>query len=321
MIDENNFKQVLFEYAAEKYGEKFLEFYDKFFDEFPYDIEGLPDELHFKNFIDWLIIEKPLPHTGKTVVEEFVDEHSGLDEEMKQKLLQMKNVISSEFVVISKKQLNLKIKDRKSEKMYTVVLYSNNPDISSNTIIKGRIHAFGDHYKFAGIFTTYNSPMIMDSDILMSSFNERSIKDAENIILSANTKLTAILNKYPFQWVDGICEQLSIDARKKNIKAKMIAYKLQNELADILKNIPDKSKEALKLVLNNNGYVNYGQLKEYDDEITFWWNEDPPTSTVGILRLNALLVVGKMPMKGRMYKVALIPKDIREELEECFIDN
>ena len=78
--------------------------------------------------------------------------------------------------------------------------------------------------------------------------------------------------------------------------------------------IPKKSREALKLVLDNGGFVKYGKLKSYDDEITFWWSDDPPTSTIGVLRLNALLVVGRIPMAGRMHKVALIPVDIRDEL-------
>ena len=62
--------------------------------------------------------------------------------------------------------------------------------------------------------------------------------------------------------------------------------------------------------------MKYGKLKNYDDEITFWWNEDPPNSTIGILRLKALLAVGKMPLAGRMYRVALIPSDIRDDLQK-----
>ena len=90
---------------------------------------------------------------------------------------------------------------------------------------------------------------------------------------------------------------------------------MSSDLASILESIPDKSKEALKLVLDNGGYVKYGKLKSYDDGITFWWEEEPPTSTIGLLRLNALLAVGKMPMSGRMFRVALIPVDIRDDLQ------
>lgn len=71
------------------------------------------------------------------------------------------------------------------------------------------------------------------------------------------------------------------------------------------------------MILANEGFVQYGKLKEYDDDITFWWNNDLPTSTIGVLRLKGLLVVGKMPIAGRMYKVALIPKEIRELMQKA----
>jgi len=316
MINEENFKQVIFEYASEKYRKQFQEFYDKFYGEFPYKYEGLDEELNFKNFIDWLINEKTLPATGKTIVEEFVDEYPEIDEEMKQKLLQMKNVINSEFIVISKKHLNLKFKDIKSNETYNVVLYADNPNINVNSFITGRIHPFGNYYRTCGVFLIRNSPFILDPDIFMESFNEAQIKKAENIILLKNSKISTIINKYPAQWVNGICEEFSISIKgKKSIKAEMIASKIQEELQSILNSIPEESKKALKIVLNNGGVVKYNKLQDYDDEITFWWSEKPPNSTIGLLRLKGLLAVGKMPMSGKMYNIAIIPDDIRKELK------
>lgn len=322
MIDENNFKQVLFEYTMEKYEKSLDEFYDKFFDEFPYDYEGLDDELHFKNFIDWLMIEKKLPETGKTIVEEFVDAHQELTGQIKQNLLGMKNVISSEFIVLSKNNLELTLKDRKTDKIYPARLHSNVSGIGRNTLIIGRIHPFGAFYRFAGAFMSYNSPMILDTDVLMNAFEDRSVKQAESIVLAPYTKLTAILNKYPFQWVDGICDELGIDLKeRKDAKVKLIANKLQSNIQEIIPNLPQKSKEALNLILNNGGFLQYGKLKGYDDEISFCWNENPPKSTIGILRLKGILAVGKMPIAGRMYKVAMIPKDVKELLQKEIKEN
>ena len=319
-INEENFKQVLFEYACEKYGTRFKEFYGRFKDEFPYDNEGFDPEIAFKNFLDWLMIEKPLPETGKTIVEEYVDKNPGIKEEMKQKLLQMKNMIDSEFVVISKKQLHLKLKDMNSEKTYNVVLHENNSNIHPNTIIEGRIHPFGDVYRTTGALWLKNSPLIMDPDIFMYGFEEGRIKEAENIILTENSNTSAIMNKYPIQWVNGICEAYSIDTRaRKNIKAKEIADKIQNNLSSILESLPEKSKEALKFILKNDSFVKYNKLKNYEDEISFWWSEHPPESTIGILRLHGLLVVGKMPMNGKLFKVALIPHEIRDKLKELLL--
>lgn len=318
MIDENNFKQILFEFAQERYEKRFEEFYDKFFDEFPYNYEELSDELYFKNFIDWLMIEKPLPDTRKTIVEEFVDVHPELDGEMKRNILNMKNIIRSEFVVLSKNSLELTLKDRKTGKVYNTRLWSNVSAVGRNTLIIGRIHPFSTYYRFAGAFLIQNSPMILDADVMMNAFEERSIKQAESIVLAPHTKLTAILNKYPFHWVDSICEEMEINVKeRKDVKVKLIAAKLQNNINEIITNLPQKSKEALKIILANEGFVQYGKLKEYDDDITFWWSNDSPTSTIGILRLKGLLAVGKMPIAGKMYKIALIPKEIRELMQKA----
>ena len=315
MIDITNFKEVLGKYAADKYGEdKFTEFHDLFYNEFPYKKDNLDPEQYIRNFVDWLIYEKKLPETSKTIVEEYIDEHPELEESIKQSLLRTMKVISSKFVVISKKGLALTIKDFKSGECYQAMFQNNFPNIGRNTMLIGRIHPFGDTYVFAGVFGVYNSPMILDPDIMMNAYEEGRIKDAEKIILSESTKLTAVLNKYPGNWVNGICNGLSIDAKgKKNIKAQLIAEKLNADMSAVFSSLPDKSKEALRMILDSGGSVNYGKLKEYDDQISFFW-ETPPQSTIGVLRAKGLLVVGKMPQKGKMYKVALIPKDIREAI-------
>lgn len=316
MISEANYKQVLFDYACEKYEARFQEFHNRFYDEFPYKIGNVSDELYLENFVAWFVFEKPIPDTGKTIVEEFVDQHPDMDEELKQKVLQTQDVVRSRFVVLSKKGLNLKLKDMDSRKTYNVTLDNDNRHLSRNALVTGRIHSFGDIFKFLGVFTIQISPYIWDTGVLMEQFSESSIADAEKIVLPPKSRLTAILNKYPAHWVDGICKRLDLSSKgKKNIKVKNIAARVKSDIESILESIPEKSREALKLVLDNGGYVKYGKLKGYDDEIPFWWSEDPPTSTIGILRLNALLAVGKMPMSGRMYRVALIPSDIRDHLQ------
>ena len=313
MIDENNFKQVLFEYAMERCGSKLDDFYDKFFDEFPYDYEGLSEDLYFKNFIDWLMIEKSLPDTGKTIVEEYVDNHPDVSEDMKQKLLNMKMVIRSEFVVISKNKLELSLKDRRTEKIYLVKLYCDVKGISRNTLLIGRIHPFGESYRFAGAFLIRNSPIILDPDVWMNAFEEKSIETAESIILNVNMRLTVIINKYPSQWINGICEELGINTKEvKKVKVKLILDNLQKNMKEVIANISQKSKEVLILILKNGGFLQYGKLRKYDGSISFFWNECPPDSTIGILRLKGIIAVGRMPSAGRMYKSALIPKDLRE---------
>ena len=319
MIDAGNYKQVLFDYACEKYWERFQELHDNFYDEFPYKVSSdVPGDLYLNNFVAWLVYEKAIPDTGKTIVEEFVDEHHDMDEELRQNLLQTMNVVSSRFVITLRKRLNLKLKDMDSKKVYNVVLDTDDPHLSTNSLVTGRIHPFGGVFRFLGLLKVQpNAPVIWDVDVVMEQYKEGQIKDAEGMVISPKSRLTAMLNKYPAHWIDGICNELGLSSKgKKNIKVKEIASTVKSNLASIVKSIPKKSREALKLILDDGGFVKYGKLKGYDDEITYWWLDEPPTSTIGILRLNALLAVGKMPMQGRMYRVALIPADIRDDLQD-----
>ena len=307
----------LYDSCSQKYSKKEMaELLHKFEKEFPYHVEGIDQHSFIRNYMDWFVMEKVMPSTGKKLTESYVEEHPELDEETKQKILNTKNVIASKFVVIAKNGFNVKLKDMKNGSYYDVVQVSNNPQIQANTIILGRIFPYGEIYRFAGAMILMHTPMIIDSDIMMHAYEKKEIERAESIILSPSTKLTAVLNKYPFQWVDGMCEALLIETGgRKNEKVKNIADKLVADLSVIISRLPEKSKEALDFILKNDGYVKYSLLKEYDNEISWWWNNHPPKSTIGLLRLYGLIVVGKMPQGTKLFKTALIPKDINEELE------
>ena len=164
-----------------------------------------------------------------------------------------------------------------------------------------------------------HTPMILDPDIIMHHYEKKEIERAESIILSHSTKLTAVINKYPFQWVDGMCNALSLGTGgRKNEKARDIVQKLITDLAEIISRLPDQSKEVLRFILHNGGFVKYSLLKEYDDEISWWWNNHPPQSTIGLLRLHGLVVVGKMFQGSKRYKVAVIPHELQEKVKSIF---
>lgn len=322
MIDRNNYQQILKEYACDKYEDKLTEFHEKFWDEFPYKFEGLSKKSYMKNFMDWLIFEKKLPHNNKTIVEEYIDDHPELDQSTKENLLGTRECIVSEFIVISKNGVNMKIKDRKTSKVYLAMFQVVIPSVGVNTILDGRIHHFGSVYFFAGAFGVYNSPMILDSSIMMNMYEEKMIADAEKLLLSNSSKLSAILNKYPSQWVDGICSELSLSTKgKKNIKAQMIPEKIKKDLDLIIAKLSPKAKDVLRIVLKNEGYIPYAKLKDFDDDMSFWWVEHAPTSTIGSLRAKGLLVVGKRANNGRMHKIAFIPEELREEIAKRLREN
>lgn len=321
-ITEDNCKQVLLVYAMQRYPQEM----ENTIPECPYNLGGLDSELAFTEFAEWFISERIQPSTGKTVVMEFVEKYEGLMESgLEEKLLQLAAMSYGEFEVIETDDTYVLLVDITNGTRYIVKLFDEDRAIFKvGRIIRGRIHPWGDVYRFAGIIHTELSDeevarrlgLITQGmvDSLMGQYDKNMIKNAESIVINQKSTLSSVLNKYPAQWVDGICKALGIAVKgDKREKVKLIVAEYQSrEIQVILEGLPLQCK-ALKLVLEKGGWVKYSQLKSrFDDEITRGWDEDPPKSTIGIIRLHALLIVGKMGISGRMYKIAVVPLELRE---------
>jgi hypothetical protein len=313
MIDEENVNQAIFDYAEKKYGKRSEEMFSKYIDEFPEKDLDLPEELWSNNFLAWLFFEKVLPETGMTIAEEFAKDSHDLSPEMKENVLQMKNIIRSKFIVISKKDLFLNMKDMKTKKVYKVKLPAPSP-VSPNNMITGRIHPFGDHYCFSSVFQISTFPLLLDPDILMSAYENDGLKKIESMPLRKGSSLQSIMNKYPAHWIDWMCKHYGLKERLKTEKVRAIENKIVNDLPQIVSKLPEKSKDALAFCIREGGFVKYGQLKDFDDDMDFFWKEGKILSTIGLLRQKGLLVVGKMVYGERQFKVAFIPVEIRDSL-------
>lgn len=207
-------------------------------------------------------------------------------------------------------------------KNYSVKIFEkrNMDNFVKGSMIKGRIHPWENVYRFAGIQNIKIGPenlgLIFENQVehMMKCMFDKEIEKFESILVSHHTKTSALLNKYPFQWIDGMAQALGINVKMlKDDKIREIVNIVTTNPRKIIEKLPQQCQEAMNTVLQEGGIVRYGTLaKKYDDEIDFWWNEQPPKSTLGLLRLHSLLYVGKMPMNGRLVKVALIPKDLRE---------
>lgn len=317
MINKDNFKQELFEFAKERYRTKFKVFYKQFWDEFPYKYKKLGDELHFKNWLDWLMIEKVLPETGKTIVEEYVTAHPELSEDFRQCLMRMRKVVRGKFLILSVDGFNIRIKNKKTGEEYSVKVY-NNPKLKSGYVLEGRIHAFDNYYRTCGAFLTYQlQPSFIDPALIIDYFEQDSIEKIEEKVINNDSSIISLLKNYPFQWIDGICKTLNLQEKLKKEKIKAIAFSIQERLLPIINELNNSSKHALWLVLQEGGIVKYHKLRNFSDEISFWWNEkNVPTSAIGALRVRALLFVGHSYFGNKKYKTALIPEEIRAALFE-----
>jgi hypothetical protein len=152
-------------------------------------------------------------------------------------------------------------------------------------------------------------------DMMTSSMS----KDEDSKPITLNLTISAGLNKFKNTRINGVSKALGISTRDtKKEKMEQIISRLTTELDKVIEKLPPKSREALKLVIDEGGWVKYNKLSsEYGEENnSYFWETEPPTSTVGILRVHGLLFVGKAGIGGRMYKVAVVPKDIRKGLEQ-----
>jgi hypothetical protein len=145
------------------------------------------------------------------------------------------------------------------------------------------------------------------------------LKESVSKPINLNTTISAGLNKYPAEWINGVCKAIGISTKgKKKDKVAHISSKLTSQLTQILEKIPAEHLDALKLVIEAGGWVRYNQLSKKfgsEENDSYWWETEPPESVIGTLRLHGLLIVGKAGLKGRMYKVAVVPTEIREQLQ------
>jgi hypothetical protein len=319
MIDEDDMPQAIFDYAVATYAKRSRELTEKYVEEFPERNLDLPDEAWQKNFLCWLFYEKVLPETGKTIAEEFAEQSTELTPDMKKNVMQMRNMVRSDFVVISEKGDMMKIKDMKNKTVYNVKRVKDNQRYPPNTLIIGRIHPFGDHYRTTGFLLIRTTPLILDPDILMHAFENNQVERFEDIQLRKSSTFQSVMNKYPSHWIDSMCNHYHIKQKVKKDKIRAIENTLMSDLPRIIQDLPEKCKDVLQLCLKNDGFIKYGMLKDYDDDLGFFWEKQTPASTIGELRQKGLLFVGKMGFGDRNYKIAFIPVEIRDDLKDLLV--
>jgi len=326
-ITEGNCKQKLYEYTRQHYLHELV----KVSQDCPYKTEDLSPVFAVKEVLEWFMSEVVQPSTGKTIVREFVENcDNDLEPGLKQKLLQLEEMFWSEFEIVANDDSQVILADMSSGVRYKVKLFEENRAVyTAGRVVRGRIHPWEDVYRFAGIVQVSKTDEELARgmglatsgvvDSLVKQYKTDTIKKAESITINPKSTISSVLNKYPARWVDGTCIALGISAKgKKNDKVKKIQELLTSDaIHGILEQLPPRSIKALQFVEEKGGWIKYSQLSaRFDDEMDHSWVEHPPTSVIGILRLHALLLVGKIGIGGRMYKIAVVPSVLRHEIKQ-----
>lgn len=327
-VTEENCIETFFDYAAEKYERLAYGFRERC----PYRVKGLNNEFAYKQVMSWFLTEVRIPGTGKTALEEFVERLvRERNPELAEKMLRMGKVIRGRLLILGRKDGILTVRDENTSITYRVMASSENVDqyIPGRRVV-GRIYPWGEYYKFAGIITIEMSDEelakyhgFITPEFVTKWYDKEILKRGEEIVLTLDHRLSVILNNMPSELINGICTYLKISKRgRKGMKVKRIVSVLNSEhIEGVLDSLNEESLEALHMVINNEGgFTKYGKLnRRFEDDTSIFWEKNPPRSPLGLLRLHGLLVVGRMYMQGRFYRVALIPADIRQRIRDYLL--
>ncbi|MCD6574659.1 hypothetical protein J7K97_03150 [Candidatus Aerophobetes bacterium] len=141
--------------------------------------------------------------------------------------------------------------------------------------------------------------------------------------ISKDPHLKIELSKLPSHWIQAIYRQLGyIEETDKKEQIHCITHILSNKkfLKKVLVELSRSSLFIIKYLLSRGGWGTFQTLSrqantdESDDG--WWWVDDPPSSPLGQLRVRGLVFVGRAPVKNRLYKIAVIPRELRRVLSE-----
>jgi hypothetical protein len=141
--------------------------------------------------------------------------------------------------------------------------------------------------------------------------------------------LAAALSKTPAKWLDAACIAHRISKKgQRKTKVTALTHKMTDTptLVELVRNTPAHARAALRKVIEGGGWMKLNALiKDFGDmEGDGWfWDEIPPTSSLGELRQRALLFVGRAVLGKtgkKAYKVAVVPRDLRAALLQILSD-
>lgn len=145
-------------------------------------------------------------------------------------------------------------------------------------------------------------------------------EEAEEKRISLEVSLAAALKGIPVQWLNAAATLHQVaPTRLRKDRERSLAAALRDPavLHAALAAEEPQVLTALRFLLEQGGWSKLqGLTRRYgtQDGDGFWWDEDPPTSTIGRLRLLGLLYVGRAMIGGKAHKVAVLPTDLREPL-------
>lgn len=195
-----------------------------------------------------------------------------------------------------------------------------------------------DDYEDADDFD-FESSLLTDelTEELARYLGDRWRAEEDNKVIRVNLSLTTALNRIPAKWLDAACQanQLTLQGalrpnRRTKVAALVAALTSKEALRRCVIGLPPRARAALRRVIDHGGWMRLADLtRDFGamDGDGWFWDEDPPTSCLGELRRRALLFVGRTSLTKegrpgkRLFKVAVVPKDIRDLLKSILSES
>ena len=148
--------------------------------------------------------------------------------------------------------------------------------------------------------------------------------ERERRALPARGRLSTLLRDLPVQWLDATWDALDLGSerpRDRKERERRIAESLvegDTLLRVVAEKLSGEERGLLAYVLERGGRASAVVVTRRfgsDREDGWFWNEQPPTSVLGRVRLHGLVFVGA-PAHGRRTRTVLVPRELRERLNE-----
>jgi len=139
--------------------------------------------------------------------------------------------------------------------------------------------------------------------------------EASRRTFSSRTSLIAALGRCPAEWIDAMVQTWNrpAGALKRDKIRDLSAFLMSRGESVLPGRLTRSERQALQRLIDAGGQILYGRLeREFGDESEddYWWTVQPPSSTIGRLRLKGVLYVGRVLRKTRWFATALIPYDL-----------
>lgn len=162
-------------------------------------------------------------------------------------------------------------------------------------------------------------------DAIARSYMAHMKWEQEGRPLPARASLGSLLHGLPVVWLDAVWDALdagSEGSRRRKEREREIAEHLTagGTIARIVsEKLSAAERTLLAYLLERGGEASASVVRRRfgSDEGDGWfWNEEPPASPLGRVRLHGLAFVGT-PAKGRRTRTVIVPKDVRQVLEKA----